>query len=413
MNTTTTVSSGNRTRRPKLETLAALAGVLLGAASLAACGPGNGAVEVDGGASSAPDAFVGTTDKGGVDAKVTQPTDGGPQPPPANLTCTVGAQCASGFCVDGVCCDKACDGSCESCALTGKVGTCSPIKNATDDSCGGHSICDATGACRKLLGKSCAVSNECASGYCIDGVCCGSAACGTCQACAVPGSEGTCAPIPKFTDDADSGCSDDQTCDGLGQCRSKNGTKCGASAECTSLQCVDGVCCNDACDGTCYSCNQQGHAGTCTPVNGAEDPSANVACTGSSICSVAAGAARACKIKDGAPCTSSADCLNGSCIISYRDADGDGYGKDKVTRCERAPAPGYVTIGGDCCDTDAATHSRRQHVLVDGHRMRRFRSELRRQGRNGSGRDGPQLRLRLRDHRRKAGQHPQICTACR
>jgi hypothetical protein len=63
-----------------------------------------------------------------------------------------------------------------------------------------------------------------------------------------------------------------------------------------------------------------------------------------------------CKFEDGAPCTSNADCLNGSCITSYRDGDGDGYGKDKITRCERAPAAGYVTKGGDCCDGDGATH---------------------------------------------------------
>ena len=136
MNTTATASTDYRTHSANLGTLAALAGVLLGAASLAACGPGSGAVEVDGGVLGAPDASVGTIDNGvGVDAKVAGPTDGGPQRPPADKTCTVGAQCASGFCVDGVCCDKACDGSCESCALTGKVGTCSPIKNAADDSC--------------------------------------------------------------------------------------------------------------------------------------------------------------------------------------------------------------------------------------------------------------------------------------
>ena len=146
MNTTATASTDYGTHSANPGTLAALAGVLLGAASPAACGPGSGAVEVDGGVSGAPDASVGTIDNGvGVDAKVAGPTDGGPQRPPADNTCTAGAQCASGFCVDGVCCDRACDGSCESCALTGKVGTCSPIKNAADDSCGGDSICDAHG----------------------------------------------------------------------------------------------------------------------------------------------------------------------------------------------------------------------------------------------------------------------------
>ena len=35
---------------------------------------------------------------------------------------------------------------------------------------------------------------------------------------------------------------------------------------------------------------------------------------------------------------------------------GDGYGAGKVTRCERAPAAGYVLMGGDCCDSDPGTY---------------------------------------------------------
>jgi hypothetical protein len=118
---------------------------------------------------------------------------------------------------------------------------------------------------------------------------------------------------------------------------------------------VDTVCCNETCDGTCYSCDQQDSAGTCHPLNGAEDPSATVTCTGSSICTAAAGASPACKVKDGQPCTASADCLNGSCLTSYHDGDGDGYGQARVTRCELAPAAGYVLKGGDCCDSDPGT----------------------------------------------------------
>ena len=293
---------------------------------------------------------------GAADATTSHPADGGSsQPPPPNQTCTIGAQCPNGFCVDGVCCDTACDGVCESCALTGKVGTCSPIKNAKDDVCGVDAMCDGSGACRKLLGKACAFSSECASGSCVDGVCCGSAACGTCQSCAMPGYEGTCTVVPRFTDDADS-CTGERTCDGLGMCRSKNGTACGDNSECTSLNCVDGVCCNEACDGTCYSCNQQGSAGTCKPIDGDQDPSATVACTGSSICTARAGATPACKIKDGETCTKSADCLNGSCITSYHDGDHDGYGGAGVTRCELAPVAGYVLMGGDCCDSDPNAH---------------------------------------------------------
>ena len=56
-----------------------------------------------------------------------------------------------------------------------------------------------------------------------------------------------------------------------------------------SLNCVDGVCCNEACDGTCFSCNQAHSPGTCLPINGAEDTSASTTCNGKNICSTAGG----------------------------------------------------------------------------------------------------------------------------
>jgi hypothetical protein len=363
MNMTTT-SFGRRTRRASLETWVAIAGLLIGAGSLAACGPAGAAMDRDGGAMSADgggltgsDASVPQPDGGGIADVGAAPAsrDGGVVPSSANASCTIAAQCASGFCVDGVCCDAACDGSCESCAQTGKVGTCAPVKNASDDGCGGDSICDAASACRTALGKACTTSNECASDSCVDGVCCGSTVCGECQSCAVPGSEGTCAPVAKYTDDADTKCSGVGTCDGVGGCRAKNGTMCAGDAECTSLHCVDGVCCNQACDGTCYSCDLQGSAGTCMPIDGAEDLTKGL-CGGKWICTAPAGATPACKIRDGGPCATDADCVNGVCLTSYRDGDGDGFGGAQVSRCERAPAAGYVLVAGDCCDSDPGTH---------------------------------------------------------
>jgi hypothetical protein len=358
--------------RPSL-TIVALAAITL----LSACpGPSAPDEETDGGAAASPaDAAAGrgaggaggnsagapgagTSGHGGAlrtpDAAAQAPSDGGAAS--ANQTCTTGPQCASGFCVDGVCCDTACNGSCVSCALTGKVGTCSPVKNATDDTCGGDSICDPSATCRKNLGKSCSASNECASGNCVDGVCCTSSACGTCQACGVPGFEGSCTAVPRFTDDADSGCSGASTCNGLGECHLENGSACSAGSDCVSLSCTDGVCCNEACDGTCYSCDQAGSVGTCKSIDGAQDPSAVVACTGNDICTTPAGGAPSCKIKDGEPCTNSADCLHASCLTIYRDADGDGYGGTVSRICTTSVPAGYVATGGDCCDSDAQAH---------------------------------------------------------
>ncbi len=49
-------------------------------------------------------------------------------------------------------------------------------------------VCNGAGGCLPQ-------TKECASGYCFDGVCCDSACGGTCEACAEPGSIGTCLAV--------------------------------------------------------------------------------------------------------------------------------------------------------------------------------------------------------------------------
>jgi hypothetical protein len=41
----------------------------------------------------------------------------------------VNDECASGFCANGVCCDSACDGACESCNQPRTTGQCTPLPN--------------------------------------------------------------------------------------------------------------------------------------------------------------------------------------------------------------------------------------------------------------------------------------------
>jgi hypothetical protein len=53
---------------------------------------------------------------------------------PAPQSCTSAAQCASGFCEQGVCCERACRSSCESCALPSSRGRCQPLP--ADAGCG-------------------------------------------------------------------------------------------------------------------------------------------------------------------------------------------------------------------------------------------------------------------------------------
>src|SRR3954447_21180245 len=118
----------------KLGMWGAVAGVLLGALTLSGCPTRRAATDVDGEGEVAPDASTAKADagsgsaggmampaNGGSSGGGMRPSDagapsadGGTNPPPPNQTCTISAQCPSGFCVDGVCCATACDGGCES-----------------------------------------------------------------------------------------------------------------------------------------------------------------------------------------------------------------------------------------------------------------------------------------------------------
>ena len=124
---TRTKSFERRPRTATLETWTAIAGLLIGVGALTACGPVADAMDAGG----LPGSDVSTPPPDGsafADAGTTPASgDAAVLPPHPNATCTTGAQCASGFCVDGVCCDRACDGSCESCA---------PVDESADDSSG-------------------------------------------------------------------------------------------------------------------------------------------------------------------------------------------------------------------------------------------------------------------------------------
>jgi hypothetical protein len=153
-------------------------------------------------------------------------------------------------------------------------------------------------------------------------------------------------------------------CDGLGVCLSKIGSYCSGSSgnECASHHCADGVCCDTACDGACYSCNQKGLEGYCGPLTRTEDYRGPATCSGTSFCDVGAKGVPICKPKvdDGQPCTHWSECLHGSCSEWYRDDDGDGFGVYPGARrlCGITPPPGYSDNYKDCCDGDATSHPR-------------------------------------------------------
>jgi hypothetical protein len=126
--------------------------------------------------------------------------------------CTANKQCQSGFCVDGLCCDKACDGQCETCKKAegadddGSCGglleekTCDDESECTTDDvcklgkCEGETKDEASvcangacfeGVCEPLLasGETCSLNGFCGTGFCVDETCCEKAACDPCQTC--------------------------------------------------------------------------------------------------------------------------------------------------------------------------------------------------------------------------------------
>ena len=141
----------------------------------------------------------------------------------AGVACTSAATCASGFCVDGVCCNVACTGTCEACDIAGSAGICSGVSGAPH----GGRTCDGAGAC---------------AGKC-DGT--------NVAACAYPAAEtacgGTCAVAVERP----------STCDGHGACKEGLARSCSANLAC------DGDKCRTKCavDGDCaagFSCSGDG-----------------------------------------------------------------------------------------------------------------------------------------------------------
>ncbi|HVX97140.1 MAG TPA: hypothetical protein VHK47_19645 [Polyangia bacterium] len=194
-----------------------------------------------------------------------------------NAACKTGAECASGFCADGVCCNVACTGGCVSCALPGRGGTCWPVDMNTVDprgvcvdkgaaSCGATGKCDGFGGCQKYPAEtqctmpSCTGTRRNTPGTC-DGL-------GTCR----PQGVQNCSPFNCADGACNKVCLSDKDCDSThacvkGLCGLKpNGGACSAGTECLSTHCVDGVCCDSDCTGSCRSCALSSAPGKCTSI---------------------------------------------------------------------------------------------------------------------------------------------------
>jgi hypothetical protein len=233
---------------------------------------------------------------------------------PLGESCTNGQQCASGLCVDGVCCNTACTEICEACDGDLSRGTCTPTigpPRAPRGPCWGDTgacagFCDGTsgGRCRYPGPET-----TCAAARCENGVAAARAVCSGGGQCTSPVAV-TCAPFTCDGDLCAGGCNAARPCTpdsfcGGGRCfpRRENGAACESHEQCQNGACVDGRCCAQTSCGVCAAC--LGPQGTCTPVPSGPDPDT---CASTSLC-----ADGKCRAIAGRPCKGPSECLSGFC----------------------------------------------------------------------------------------------------
>ena len=282
--------------------------------------------------------------------------------------CAGAYECASAACVDGVCCNSACTGTCTACtaARTGQAdGTCAAIVSGGTDGrctanppCGNDGTCDGSGSCHVApLGTSCGAGSSCSNGVLQPATICNGAG-----SCVMPPPQ-TCAPFicggstcsTMCTTDAD--CASNATCQG-GVCLSNTGGACTGAAQCASGACVDGVCCDSACTGTCTACSNAKTGapdGTCAPVlDGVADSRCGSAppCGNTGLC-----AGGACAVASSSTSCRAASCSGGTATAAA-NCDGAGSCPAPVTTtcspyvCGATACKSACTADADCISGD-------------------------------------------------------------
>jgi hypothetical protein len=246
--------------------------------------------------------------------------------------CTRPGECTLGFCVDGFCCNVACNGTCQACAgskkqVGGMDGTCGPAKDGTDphSTCAAGPTCGNTGQC---MGGACQLApttTSCGAATCVGSTATASRSCdgaGTCN----PPSTSSCAPYLcetagtkcKNTCALASDCTSGYTCIGIACVALKsNGATCVSGIECSSGNCVTGVCCNTACGGTCMGCAVAPAVGTCTNLP-ASAPDVVHGCSVTQACN----GSGACLLATGQSCTGDAQCASNNCKLAGMSGSG-------------------------------------------------------------------------------------------
>lgn len=246
------------------------------------------------------------------------------------MACSKNEHCATEFCIDGVCCESSCAGTCRACSKsrTGKPdGDCANVADGEDpdsecaasdkSECGSNGFCDGAGSCRKWDPQT-----QCAAAACTaEGA----------RPAAFCDGQGKCSesPIQKCNEYACTNgacnreCQSDADCASGVQCVNKlcggkraNGDACTTGDECSTGRCVDKVCCGSDCNGLCEACVAAKTGmpdGTCAAVKEGEDPDSECAsetqnkCGRTGVCD----GARKCAVQPAGTQCAAAQCTNG------------------------------------------------------------------------------------------------------
>lgn len=169
-------------------------------------------------------------------------------------TCADRTGCASGFCVNGICCQSACAAECMACNVPGSLGTCVPAPEGFQvpdgDLCNGDETC-VGGKIVQGAPLACASTNPCDAESCdpmkgcvynpaTDGLACPDGdACNGDEVCR----GGTCQPGIPLTCDDESSCTAD-SCSPNNGCLHQpvdDGADCGGG-QCGKATCQEGLC---------------------------------------------------------------------------------------------------------------------------------------------------------------------------
>ncbi len=207
---------------------------------------------------------------------------------PLGTECSAHIDCASGYCIDGLCCDTSCGSQCEACDLAGRAGICSAAVGVPRNGrplCGGEAGDTCAGTCDGVHTTCVYPNSETACGEeatCDESgtkvylatSCTGTGFCPTAK-------RQSCAPFVCEEGSCRGDCTCDEDCSGAdhycsaGLCvpRLPRGAACFGENQCAGgAPCVDGVCCENACDGSCESCSESYARGRCVAVTGLPRP---------------------------------------------------------------------------------------------------------------------------------------------